>query len=525
MLLLAIFMSFTACSTEEKKSDNQNKMKKNLVIALSNEPELGFDPCVGWGRDGNPLIQSTLLKIDTSMNIVNDLATGYTVSDDSLVWTFNIRDEVLFSSGEKLTAHDVAFTFETAKNSGSVVDLTMLKTIRVLNDTTIEFTLYRPQITFLTTIAQTGIVPAKYYSNDYAQRPIGSGPFTLLQWNRGEQVILGINEHYYGQKPRFERVTILFMSTETAYAASIRGDIDVALTNSNLAKNKIDGMSLIGFKTIDNRGITLPTVPQSLEKNSYGYSIGNNVTSDRAIRQALSYGIDRNALVQDCLNGFGRPAYSECDDMPWSSSDAYVDYNVELAKKILEDAGWFLDADGVRTKNGLQATFTILYNAADSIRQALSVAVAEQAMLLGINIEVEGTSWDEIEKRMHSNAVLMGFGSQNPMETYYLYHSSNKGKDFYNPEYYQNEQTDFYLETALSQTSYSDAYEYFKKVQWDGKQGVSTRGDIPFVWLVNVDHLYFICDNLDVGDQKIHPHGHDWPLLANLPDWVWKENE
>ncbi len=520
ILLCVIICTCTlmGCAPTAIAQDNQ------LVVAVTTEPEEGFDPCVGWGRDGNPLVQSTLLSTDAQMNFVYDLATDYFASEDGLSWTFTIRDDAQFSNGESVTAHDVAFTFETAKNSASVIDLTALNHITVIDTQTLVFELSRPEITFLYTIAQTGIVPANSYDETYSENPIGSGPFTLLQWNKGEQVIFGVNEYYYGQKPSFQRVTVLFMSEETAHAAAMRGDVDVAVTNMNLASTEIEGMKLVSFDTIDNRGITLPTIPMTGDMNTFNYPIGNDVTSDQSIRQALAYGIDRQKLVDDCLNGFGSVAYSECDGMPWSSESSIVPYDLDFANALLDTSGWSLHSDGYRYKNELKAEFKLLYNASDSTRQALSMAVASQAKKLGIHIIVEGTSWDEIDKQMHSSAVLMGWGSQNPMETYLLYHSSNKGLNYYNPEYYQNDIVDSHLEHALSQTDYNKFLQSYQMVQWDGTTGVSPQGDSPFVWLVNVDHLYFVNENLDLGHQKIHPHGHSWPIFTNLNEWTYNES-
>ncbi len=506
------------CANIEVRED-----ESQVVIALSGEPEEGFDPCLGWGIDGDPLFQSTLVSFDKDMKLIEELALEYEISEDAKEWIFTLREDAKFSNGETLTANDVAFTYETAKNSGSSVDLTILENVEVIDTYKVKFSLKNPQITFLNTVSQIGIVPKADYGENYGDEPIGSGAFVLLQWDKGEQIIIGINPYYYGEKPELERVTILFTSDEVAYGAAIRGDVDVAITNMNLADKEIEGMELQAFDTIDNRGLTLPVQEDKGELNEYGYPIGNNVTADVAIRQALSYGIDREKLVEDCLNGYGTAAYSECDGMAWSSEEACVEYDQDLAISLLEENGWLLKEDGIRYKEGTKAEFTLLYNASDSTRQALSVAVANQARELGIQVVVKGTSWDEIEKQMHSSAVLMGFGSQNPMETYYLYHSSNGGKDFYNPEYYANPQTDKYLEEALKQTDYNEFLEVYKKIQWDGKTGVSTKGEIPFVWLVNTDHLYYVDENLEIGEQKIHPHGHSWPVLSNLSEWEWKE--
>ena len=102
-----------------------------VAVAMdpNSEPAAGFDPAFGWGAGEHvhePLIQSTLTVTNADLTIGYDLATGYTVSEDGLTWTVTIRDGASFTDGEPLTAEDVAFTYNTVKNSSSVNDFTML---------------------------------------------------------------------------------------------------------------------------------------------------------------------------------------------------------------------------------------------------------------------------------------------------------------------------------------------------------------------------------------------------------------
>lgn len=494
--------------------------KRDLVMAVGSEPEGGFDPCTGWGRYGSPLIQSTLVETDEDMGIVNDLAEKYTVSADGLTLTFTLRRDARFTDGTPVTAGDVAFTFQTAKASGSIVDLTSLERCEARGDQAI-FHLTKPDSAFLYTVAATGIVPEHAYGEDYGENPVGSGPYKLVEWKRGEQVVLEANGDYYRGAPAIERVTILLMGEDAAFAAAKAGELDVAITTPALAEQSVPGMKLVSCQSIDNRGLTLPNQPGG-ETDGAGNPIGNDVTSDIAIRRALSYGLDREALVRDVLNGRGRPAYTECDGMPWGSEESAVDFERERAQRILDEAGWLPGADGVRSKDGVRAAFNLLYGAGDSTRQALSLAVAEQARELGIEITVEGVSWDEIDRRMYAEPVMMGWGAQNPNETYLLYHSDNAGRDYYNPENYRSSAVDQHIDEAMEATDWETAMAHWKLAQYDGTTGTATQGDCPWVWLVNVDHLYFVREGLDIGTQKIHPHGHDWPLAANLRDWRWK---
>ncbi|HHV38307.1 MAG TPA: ABC transporter substrate-binding protein [Tepidimicrobium sp.] len=518
LIVSVLIIALVGCGKNEAIND---KLKDELVIAIGDEPEEGFDPVMGWGRYGNPLFQSTLIDMDHNMDIVYDLATEYNISDDGLIWTFKLRDDAYFTDGEKLTAEDVIFTFEEAKTSGSIVDLTNMESVSLIDEETIQFKLKKPDLAFIYTVAATGIVPKHAYGPDYGENPIGSGPFKLIQWDKGQQVIMEANEEYYDDVPEIKKVTMLFMEEDAILAAAKAGQLDVAMTTPGLADQDIGGMNLVNLKTIDNRGITLPYVRDEGKVDEGGNKIGNNVTADIAIRRALSYGIDRNKLVEDVLNGYGRPAYTECDGMPWANEEAIVEYDLEKAKDILDKANWVDNGDGIREKDGLKAEFNLIYPASDSTRQALATAVALQAEDLGIKINVEGTSWDVIGENMYSDAVLMGWGAQNPIETYLLYHSDNMGRDYYNPEYFSSSTVDEHIDNAMAARDIDESMEHWKKVQWDGKTGVSTQGEAPWTWLVNVDHVYYIREGLDIGKQRIHPHGHSWPLVSNLKDWKW----
>ena len=131
---------------------------------------------------------------------MNDLATSYECSDDGLTWTFTIRDDVKFTDGEPLTAHDVAFTvMGVATSTAGTADLTMVESAEATDDTTVVITLTKPFNALLYTLAVVGIVPEHAYGPDYGANPIGSGRYMLEQWDRGQQVILKANPDYYGE--------------------------------------------------------------------------------------------------------------------------------------------------------------------------------------------------------------------------------------------------------------------------------------------------------------------------------------
>jgi len=191
----------------------------------------------------------------------------------------------------------------------------------------------------------------------------------------------------------------------------------------------------------------------------------------------------------------------------------------------LEKAGWIRNDQGVRMKHDLEAAFTLYYPAGDQLRQSLSIAAADAVKPLGIRIKTEGKSWDELERLMHANPVMMGWGSHNPLEMYHLYSSDTKGAGYYNANFYENSQVDDYIKKAIYATTQDEANAYWKKAQWDGDTGFSALGDAPWAWLVNVKHVYFIRENLDIGKQKIQPHGHGWPITDFIESWRWSKKE
>ncbi|MGG0286838.1 ABC transporter substrate-binding protein [Peribacillus butanolivorans] len=530
MIVLATLVSsfmLGGCNQQLDQSGDANgegiqKKKDELVMAFGSEPEAGFDPTTGWGRYGSPLFQSTLLKRDNKLNIVNDIATSYKVNEDGKVWTVILRKDVKFSDGQPLTADDVVFTFETATKNGSVVDLNGMDKVEAMDDYTVKFTLKEPQSTFVNSLVGTGIVPKHAYGADYAENPIGSGPYQLVQWDKGQQLIIKANPEYYDKKSYFKKITFLFLNEDASFAAAQAGKVDLAYIPAAFSNQEVPGMRLESVKTVDNRGIVFPFI-KSGDFTEDGLPIGNDVTADPAIRHAINIGVDRKALVDGVLEGRGTPAYTSVDGLPWWNPDTVIkDADLDGARKLLKEAGWKdTDGDGILEKDSLKAEFTLYYLASDAIRQSLAISVADMIEPLGIHIKLEGGSWDIIEKKMYSNAVLLGWGSHDPHEMYNIYSSKFAGVDYYNTGFYQNKTVDDYFEKALRATSETEAIEFWKKAQWDGTTGLSANGDAPWAWLVNIDHLYLVKDGLDIGEQRIHVHGHGWPATDNIVEWKW----
>lgn len=540
LLLSACSNSSTTSSSAVSQADSAASVSEETTASdsdlarLENKEELRIavkafttlDPCMGWGQYGPSLIQSKLMQID-STSIEKDLATEYSVSDDGLVWTFKIRDDVKFHDGSKLTAADVAFTFNNTKAIAGKVDLANMDEAVAIDDTTVEFRMNKPFSSFLYNTAALAIVPEKSYvdSATYSKNPIGSGPYKFVQYDEGQQVIMERNDDYYADKSNFKKLVLIMMDTSSAFAAVQAGTVDMAKVDEQSAQTQVGGYYLKEFTTYDYRSISMPyNTPGTTTEE--GDPIGNAVTSDVAVRKALSLGISREGMVQNALAGYGEATFDVFSKFDWGLGDLVKDVkdgDVEAAKKILDEAGWVEGSDGIREKDGVKAEFELLYGANAVDRQAIAMSFAEEAKKLGISVKPVGKDYDEIKKLAKSTPMVLGGGHCNPMNVDMIYDGRfAKITGWSNVIGYSNEKTDKYIEQAFSAKTDEEANEFWQKVSWDGTEGPSVLGETCYIPICYIRHLYFVRDGIDLGKDVILAHDHGAASLQDVIHWDYK---
>ncbi len=524
MLSIVVIMAtvLVGCASSPTETLPKNEAS-SVIIAMQQdaEPEAGFDPITGWGKSMNdPLVQSTLITVKDDVTIGNDLATEYSISDDGLVWTFKIRSDVKFTDGVALTAKDVAFTFNTAKRNVSTRDLSMFEKAEAIDNTTVKLTLNKPYLPFAYIVAFVGIVPEHAYDPaTYGENPIGSGPYMLKQWDKGEQVIFEANLGYYGEVSKMKQMTVAFMTEEAAYAAAQAGQVDIAYTSASYTKAPISGYEVVAFKTTDHRELNLPVIPAGNmvttingDKQVEG---GNAVTSNLAVRQAMSYVIDRQKIADVVFLGYASPAFSASPGLPWENEAVKVEYNLEKAKSIMKADGWVLNGDGIYEKDGLVAEITVTCMD-DAGRQGIIMAVKEMLDAFGIKINIKGgMAWEDIDPLTYSTPNIIGGGSYSPISDIGRFYT---GK---NRAVYSNKVVDKHMNDGLAAKTLEESYDHFKLAAWDGTTGYATDGDCPFVFIVTVDQIYFAREGLNVVKEQIIPHDTGWFICDNVNRWFW----
>lgn len=517
-MLAAVLALPGAAATHAEEADNGvTAFVGNTIFDGS------LDPIKGAMSYGYPFINNALLKVNPDSAYVGDLAEDWTISEDALTYTFRLQDGVKFSDGSDFTAEDVVFTYETVMENPAInenVDLTRLESVTAVDDSTVEFRLKEAYSPFFDTVAMLQIVPSDAYDSElFDTMPVGTGAYKVVQYDTNQQIILEANENYFGGEPDVKKVTILYMDSDAAFAAAQSGQLDIVMVGTRYADEELEGMTLTRFETMDVRNINLPVLPEQTRENAAGeeVTVGNNVTCDKAVREALSIGIDRQSIINNAFNGIGKPAVNFTDNLIWASTESYEDGRREEAEKLLEDAGWAdSDGDGIREKDGQDCIFDVYAPGGDEDRYQLAVALAEDAAELGIKIEAKTATWDEIVNLQNCAGIVWGWGQYSPTVLNSLFNSElflDGGYD--NASGFENEEVDAKIAEAVSANTQEAAIRAWKEVQ------KLADAEYPNLYLVNIEHCYFISDALDISmdTQVPHPHGHGSPIICNMADW------
>lgn len=334
-------MLLAGCSGQGARSSGSHLPVNTLVIGATAEPPT-LDPTMNNAAAIPQVllynVYETLVKVDSTGQLQGLLAKEWTVSPDRRTYTFHLEPGASFASGRPLTAADVKWSIErilgaetstVLKTQMSVVD-----NVATPDDHTAVVTLKRPSNSWLWNMSSTaGIVFDSGSGADFATTPAGSGPYALKAWTKGSQIELVRNDRYWGTRARPDTVTFRYFTDATAMnAAMLSGDLNVI---SNVqAPQALDRFS----------DTTKYTVMQGTTNGEVvlGMNNLNPALKDKRVRQAISYAIDRKALLDSVWNGKGTLIGSMVPPTdPWYQdlSGAYP-YDPAKAKELLTEAGY-----------------------------------------------------------------------------------------------------------------------------------------------------------------------------------------
>jgi len=468
------------------------------------------------------LLFNGLTRLDEQGNVVSDLAESWAASEDGLTYDFRLRPGLYWHDGAPVTAADVLYTVG-AMQADDFPGVTWLKTLwRAVQVTapdgpeglTVRFTLEQPFAPFLdyTTI---GLLPAHLWekvpvaemmSSQYNTRPIGTGPFQLKQIG-ATRADLAVNPRFHGAAPFLTGVSFRFYPDhQSLLPAYDRGDID--------------GISWIWPEETAKAGkrddLQMFSAPLSGYTLIYLNQQNPNVAffQDTAVRQALLYGLDRQALIDTVLHGQGIVAHTPILPGTWAYDPeaAKYPYDPERARKLLDDAGWSdSDGDGVRESEGKKLAFILLGSEADkALLEAVSAAWARLGVQAAVQtVTMPGLTTDFLGPRSYDAALVHWELSGDP-DPYPLWHST-QAKDGQNYAGWDDRASDEAIEKARALTDREARRGYYQQFQR------IFAASVPSLLLYHPTYTFGVREK--VHDVQIGPLNSPADRFRNIADW------
>lgn len=466
-------------------------------------------------RDIAALVYSGLLRGSSDGSLIPDLASKYDVSEDGRIYTFTIRDDAYFHNGDKVTADDVIFTILKAQDSA-------LKSpkranwegvsVEKINDQEVKFTLKQAYSPFLEN-ATLGILPKNVWKeagseqfsfSEFNVLPIGSGPYKINKVKKNSSGVPSYYELSSFKKfvlgaPYINKIIIRFYPNEEALFNAYK-------------KKEIEGINAIppDFAiSLKNDGVRIESAPLPRIFGIFWNQNQANIFTDKAVRQALDILVDKDAIIEKVIHGYGVKiegpipkggiGYESVQEKSLSAEE-----RIEGAKKILTTGGWkFNDKTSRWEKKVKKETrvleFSISTGEAPELKDAAQV-VKENWAMAGIKVEVKVFETGDLNQNVirprKYDALLFGEIIGRDSDPFAFWHSSQRLDPGLNIALYTNIKADKLLEEARTTNDTAKRAEKYSLFQKE------VRSDVPAIFLYSPEFIYVVpekINGLEVG--------------------------
>ncbi len=484
ILCLAMVLTvFVGCSstpaTEEGASASgdaaqgeaaDSEYKDTLVYALNTDVQ-SLDPQIQNDTTSEQVVKmlyNTLLKFEDDGTVVGDLAESWSVSEDKLTWTFNLKQGVKFHNGKELTSADVKATFDRALNAEAgglrtTEIIKMFTAVEAPDPYTVTITTdgpYGPMESLMCNMS-LGIMDADYieqYGLDLGtsvEGENGTGPFKVVSWERDQEIVVERFDEYFGTPAKLQTVVYTVIPEAASRVIALEtGEVDVIdkPTNEDLERLEADTENFTVLRK--------PTISQRL----FRFGCNDPIISNTKVRQAIVYAIDRQAIIDALFTGSAYPSTAPLAPVTFGYSDlGEIEQDLELAKSLLAEAGY---PDGFDTK----IVTTERYQNGIELAEIISQQLAE----IGINAEIEvwewsalSASWNGITADEFDQPIfIMGAGpSMRDADGGLrgLYTTSETGLNDRNYGFYSNAEVDALIEQGMQETDQQKRVEIYKE--------------------------------------------------------------
>ncbi|MCS7464155.1 ABC transporter substrate-binding protein [Paenibacillus doosanensis] len=436
------------------------KKRTNTFISGTQTPEGIFNPYFyqnGWDGNVTNVLFASLLTKDETGKPIPELAESWETSEDQLTYTFRLRPSLKFSDGSPLTAEDVAFTLTLLHDPAydGRVDIAQagikggkaykegkadsVEGIKVIDPQTVQVTTEKVSTLALPLISGE-VLSKAYYGKDYKQgnldyiktlhdKPLGAGPYQFDKFIKGQEVRFTANPNYYAGKPAVDNFIFKITNNDTNFQYIKVGETDFDRFTAN--RDNFEQLKALGFVNINTFTAT-----------SYVYldfNSGGKLLKDKRVRQALYYGLDRQKFTDILYQGFGEVANVPVSPASWAYTKDVTAYpfDPEKAKRLLDEAGWKVGADGIREKDGQKLKLQYLGRKGYNIDDVLIPLAKENLNDIGIGVEAEILDFNALlAKRKKGDFDIASFTSTNfsdPYEGVKGFHSKYSVSGYSNP--------------------------------------------------------------------------------------------
>jgi peptide/nickel transport system substrate-binding protein len=507
-----------------RKQDHEASTVEFLIEAMPTnlDPRIGTD---AYSQHLDGLIFSSLVWHDENMNIAPDLAERWE-TPDARTYVFHLRRGVKFHDGRPLEATDVKYTFDSiltgAVKTAKRGAYRMVESVEAPDEATVVFHLREPYASFLWDLTRPGIgIVPRGAGADFAQHPVGSGPFQFARMRTDEEIVLERYGEYFG---------------DTAGAQTAKTDPPATATPGRRDAGDTTAIERVRFRIVPDaivRALELRKGSADAEINSLtpdmittlakergigveeqpgtpvayiGFNFDDPVLGRREVRQALAYATDRAAMIRYLLRGQARAAYSLLPANHWAYDPDLprYDYDPARAERMLDAAGLRRGPDGVRVRLTLKTS-------TDASARLVAEVIAEEWKRIGVALELRsleyGTFYSDITRGSFQLFTSRWVGGNNDPDIFeYVFSSKKFPPEGANRGHYRNPKLDVLLDAARVETG----REKRKGILWEIQKIVAE--DEPYLLLWYLDNICVHRERLT--DVRIPPGG-DYDFLTH----------
>lgn len=434
-----------ACGQKVERNPN-TFVESSIGDARRLNPVIANDASSG---EINDQIFNGLVKYDKNIKLIGDLAERWTIENGGKTITFYLRKGVKWHDGVEFTAADCLFTYQklidpnvATPYSSSYMDI---KKAEVVGKYVFRVTYNEPFSPALESWAM-GIIPRHLLEGrdintaEFNRHPVGTGPYRFREWLSAQKIVLDANDEYFEGRPNIDQfIYRIIPDSSTMFQELLFGGVDMMGLNPLQYLRKSES----------------PRIRENYRKFRYpanaftymGYNLRSPLFSDMKVRQALSYAIDRQGIIEGILLGIGRPCTGPFSTVSWAynpNAKSY-EYDPERARRMLEEAGWKEKSGGIREKNGRPFRFTIMTNQGNNERIRTAQIIQQNLKAVGIRVDIRVMEWqaflEQIDKRSF-DVIILGWSMSRDPDLYDIWHSSKTRKGEYNFIGYSNPTVD-----------------------------------------------------------------------------------